>query len=168
MGTVSRYSPVITIRAMVKIGPWTVEEVSHGPSRKCDRCGTLHNYVWVCTIDPTVSNAIVADRLEGRRTWRVGSTCGPTLEMVSAETWTGDTKELQKRIKLAVDAARVLADCDRAGYADLYVDTVREWQQPLINGTLSQHYQRVMGSHVRSIAKSLRRRAQKEAEQRLR
>lgn len=116
MGNKRVDEPVITIRAMVKIGPWTVEEVRYGEWKKCRRCKTPHKETWVCTIDPDVPDAVVKERLGNDRTWCVGSTCGPTLEMVSDHDWAGTTKELQRAVKLAVRATHTIARARAAGY----------------------------------------------------
>src|SRR5688572_19909538 len=73
--------PTITISAMVRVGPWTVESVQHGPWRRCDRCGARHREVWVCTVDSDAAELLVT--LRGQPTWHIGSTCGPTLMRVS-------------------------------------------------------------------------------------
>jgi hypothetical protein len=152
---VSREHPLITINAMVKVGAWTIGPIHYGSTRKCDRCGTSHNYVWVCTIGDEVDDATVEAKLHGKRVWQVGSKCGPTLEMVSDAKWSGPPKDLEKMIKLAVKAVQVLADARAAGIRDLCLAWIEERLATLQRGELSPHLRRVLSSHVRSVRSRL-------------
>lgn len=138
---------------MVRVGPWVVEDVIDGEWRKCDRCGTDHKQVWVCTVDADQVDIIA--KLGGKRTWRVGSTCGPTLEMVSNADWSAQTKELQRVVRLAVDATRTLAKARACGIDHLFLPWIVENLELLKNGTLSRHKQRVLRHHVTWVTASM-------------
>ena len=157
MGNKRVDEPVITINAMVKVGPWTVERVDYGEWRRCRRCKTPHKEVWVCTIDPQVNDATVAARLEGDRTWRVGSTCGPTLEMVSDHNWVGTTAELRKKVRLAVDATRAISGGRASAHEWHFLHLVEAWLPKLLDGTLDPRLQRPMRSHVNGVLNRLKR-----------
>ena len=148
--------PLMTINALVKVGPWTIGPVHYGEWRQCDRCGTHHKYVWVCTIDSEVDDAMVAARLQGRRVWRVGSKCGPTLEMVSDSKWGGPPKELARIVKLAVDAKRAIAGAQASDLEFWALPLVVERLELLLKGGLSRHLQRVLRHHVSGILDTLR------------
>lgn len=156
MGNKRVDEPLITINAMVKVGPWTVECVEYGKWRPCRRCETMHKETWVCTIDPSVDDATVAARLQGDRTWRVGSTCGPTLEMVSDHNWSGTTAALKKMVKLAVDATRAIKGGRASAREWNFLHLVEEWLPQLLAGTLDPHLQRVLRSHVNGVLNRLK------------
>jgi hypothetical protein len=77
--------PVITIEAMVRVGPWLVERVHHGHWRNCDRCDADYKEVWVCVIE--ADDSTVGTHLGGKRTWQIGSTCGPKLMLLTDAFW---------------------------------------------------------------------------------
>lgn len=42
---------MLTIRAMVRVGPWTVLDIERvSPAERCERCGTRIREVWVCEV----------------------------------------------------------------------------------------------------------------------
>lgn len=164
MGSKRLDEPVITITAMVKVGPWTVETVEYGKWRHCDRCETAHKEVWVCTIDPEVDDATVRARLRGERTWRVGSTCGPTLEMVSDHNWAGTTADLKRVVRLVVRATHRLAEAKRLGYGDSLYPYVAEDLELLKKGKLPRRMQKRMSSMLTFIERWLERKARAEKE----
>lgn len=147
-------TPLITINAMVRVGPWTVEHVHHGNWRKCDRCETDHNEVWVCTVH--ADDRAIASRLDGKRSWRSGSTCGPTLMLVSDIEWAGKTKDLKRMVRLAVDAARAIEGARKTKYRWLFLHLIEQWLPQLLQGMLTSHYQRVLRSHVNGVLSTLR------------
>ena len=152
--------PLITISAMVKVGPWMVESVEYGHWRPCRRCDTMHKETWVCTIDPSVDDATVAARLGGDRTWRVGSTCGPTLEMVSDHNWAGTTKDLSRIVRLVVRATHTIAKASAAGYReDSLTEIVSKELELLKAGKLERRMQKRMGMLLTSIERWLERKA---------
>ena len=164
---VSRYEPVITINAMVKVGRWTIGPVYWGPPRQCDRCGTVHNYVYVCTIDPDVPDEVVREKLLNERVWWVGSTCGPTLAMVSDaewtmsdEEWTGSVKLLKKSMMLAIRATRTIDEARRQGYDDSLLPYVLEDLALLLKNELSPRRQRRTGRLLTFIEGWLKRKAE--------
>ena len=155
MGTKRTDSPVITINAMVRVGPWTVEQVHHGKWRQCDRCETDHKEVWVCTVNADES-AIGA--LNGRRTWLIGSTCGPTLMLVSALEWRAQTKDLKRIIRLLLDARRAIEGARKHDDRDFYyLELIAARAELLRQGLLDRQQQRVMRHHVSGVLTTLRR-----------
>ena len=140
-----------------------MEEVIHGEWRKCDRCRTDHKEVWVCTVDADEVDIIA--KLGGKRMWRVGSKCGPTLEMVSAASWAPQTKDLQRVVRLAVDATRVLEKAKAFGIDHLFLPWVVERLEFLKSGQLSRHLQGVLRSHVNAVADSVERATAKTLQQ---
>lgn len=165
MGNQRVDEPLITITAMVKVGPWMVEHVEYGHWRPCRRCKTMHKETWVCTIDPSVNDATVAARLQGDRTWRVGSTCGPTLEMVSDHNWAGTTKDLSRIVRLVVRATHTIARARAAGYTeDSLAEYVSRDLDLLKQGKLERRMQKRMGLLLTNIEKWLERKAKAEKE----
>lgn len=150
MGSKRVDEPLITINAMVRVGPWTVEQVLHGTWRNCDRCGADHKEVWVCTVD--ADDEAVGMRLGGQRTWRIGSTCGPTLMMVSEIEWSDGTKDLQRIVRLALRATRVVAWAREEGYGeDSLLPYVVEDLELLKKGELGRLRQKRMGVYLRLV-----------------
>jgi hypothetical protein len=165
MGNTRVDEPVITISAMVKVGPWMVESVEYGKWRPCRRCETMHKETWVCTIDPSVDDATVAARLQGDRTWRVGSTCGPTLEMVSDHNWAGTTKDLSRIVRLVVRATHTIAKARDAGYRrDSLMEEIAPDLELLKQGKLERRMQKRMGFLLTHIEKWLERKSKAERE----
>ena len=148
-------TPLVTIKAMVRVGPWIVEDVVDGAWRKCDRCGTDHKQVWVCTVD--ADHREVVAKLGGKRTWRVGSKCGPTLEMVSDADWASSTKDAQRVVRLAVCATRALERAGARGIDHLFLPEIVENLALLKEGKLSRHMQRVLRHHVTWLEASIER-----------
>jgi hypothetical protein len=158
MGSTKRVNqPVITINAMVRVGPWTIERVHHGEWRKCDRCKTDHKEVWVCTVD--ADEADVGARLKGQRTWRIGSTCGPTLMLVADEFWDEETKDLRRIVRLAVDASRVIADAKGREGDYLFLPNIIRNLVLLKQKLFPRRMQRVLRSHVNRASNELKREA---------
>jgi hypothetical protein len=56
--------------------------------------------VYACTIDHDVPDEVVREKLLNERVWWVGSTCGPTLAMVSDAEWTTSDAEWTGSVKL--------------------------------------------------------------------
>jgi hypothetical protein len=107
--------PVFTINAMVKVGPWTVARVEDlDEPEHCERCGAEITQAWVCTVEADFDGLV---KLNGKREWRIGSTCGPTLATVSAEHWKGATKDLHSNIRLMRDILRLEAAARAQGHA---------------------------------------------------
>jgi hypothetical protein len=163
---VSRYEPVITINAMVKVGRWTIGPVYWGPPRHCDRCNTWHKYVYVCTVDPETPDNVVAEKLLGERVWWVGSTCGPTLGLVSDATWAvseeewdGWAKDFKKVVKLAMRATATIEQARREGYDDSLIPYVVEDLALLLKNELSPRRRKRMSNLLRLIEGWLQRKA---------
>ena len=90
---------VITIPAMVRVGPWTLNAIERDENWSCcERCNERIKEIWVCEVDEFDDAMLV--KLAGKRTWRIGSTCGPVLLEVSKQVWKQSTQEAQYRLKL--------------------------------------------------------------------
>jgi hypothetical protein len=159
--------PVITINAMVKVGRWTIGPVYYGRWRRCDRCQTEHKYVYVCTVDDDVDDQTVAEQLFNHRVWRVGSTCGPTLDRVSSDEWGGPPAELAKIVRLAVSATHVLERAAREGYDSYHLPLIAGKLEPLKGGQLTPHELKVFGSHVSRVKTALDSRKRRREEGRV-
>ena len=109
---------------MVRVGPWTVESVQHGPWRQCDRCGARHKEVWVCTVDADAVE--LGTVLDGKRTWRIGSKCGPTLILVSEKVWAEKTGPVMKTLHLLVRARRAIAAAVECKFESYFLPLIIE------------------------------------------
>lgn len=90
---------VITIPAMVRVGPWTLKAIERDENwSHCERCPTPIKEIWVCEVDEADEAMLV--KLEGKRAWRIGSTCGPVLLEVSEQVWKQSTQAAQYRLNL--------------------------------------------------------------------
>ena len=128
----SQGKPVFTINAMVKVGPWTVVRVEDLDDwDRCERCGKDIKQVWVCTVDADFDGLA---KLNGKREWRIGSKCGPTLDAVSAAHWNGATKDLRSNIRLMHDVLRLEAAARAQSHA--LPNEVAERTALLLAGTL--------------------------------
>ena len=145
----------ITISAMVRVGPWTVESVAHGPWRQCDRCNARHREVWTCTVDADAEE--LSEHLNGQRTWRIGSTCGPLLMQVSDEIWKNETKATQKTLRLLLDARRAIHAADEYGIEYWALPHIIERADLLRRGELCQHLTRWLRGHVNELLNLVRR-----------
>lgn len=94
--------PNLTIKMMVKLGPWTflgIDDKGFDQERwehcQIQGCGEHIRYVHVCQLD--------ADSRE----WRIGSTCGPTLIQISEEVWGRVANDAARNLKLLLRAERV-------------------------------------------------------------
>lgn len=134
---------MLTINAMVRVGPWTIREVNYSKTwTHCERCNERIKEVWVCEVDS--DSDLVNTTLDGQRVWRIGSTCGPTLMDVSNGAWKGTSKDLRSRIQLAKRVLKVLTLVRQTGYEDL-PDFVEERFQMLLEGTLPEGLRRHLG-----------------------
>lgn len=157
-------TPLITVEAMVQVGPWLVRQVHHGHWRNCDRCDADHKEVWVCETE--ADEATVATHLDGKRVWRIGSTCGPKLMLLTDAVW-GDgqspsdfwdqkTKGLSKRVKLAVDATRALAGAKAMRLDSFYVPLILQRLEGLKQNLLTDREQSLLRRHTGAVMKQLR------------
>lgn len=90
---------VITIPAMVRVGPWTLNAIERDENwSHCERCNERIKEIWVCEVDEFDEAMLV--KLEGKRVWRIGSKCGPVLLEVSEQVWKQSTQGVQYRLKL--------------------------------------------------------------------
>ncbi len=142
---------MLTIRTMVRVGPWVVERVERDEGgTTCERCSKQGiKEIWVCTVDAD------SDRLKalgGKRTWRIGSHCGPTLWNVSEETWKENTKPIESRIRLAIRVQSVLA-CE--GLNPRTRGLLAERLPLLLEGTLGANLQRHLGSLTAAHGRAL-------------
>lgn len=165
MGNPRVNTPLITINAMVRVGPWLVERVTHGEWRKCDRCGTDHKEVWTCSVVQG-EEEVLARLPGGQRTWLVGSTCGPILELASGATWKDQAPDLRRIVRLAVDATRALERARAAGLEHIWLPSIAERLEPLKRMELDRHSQKVLRHHVNWLKNDLdvlERRARRQA-----
>ncbi len=146
--------PTITISAMVRVGPWTVETVQHGPWRRCDRCNARHREVWTCTVDADAAE--LATTLRGQQTWRIGSTCGPTLMLVSEAVWDSQTKALGKVLHLLVRARRAIAVAAARNHEYWALSLIVERTELLQRRELTPHLTRWLSSHVTQLWNAVR------------
>lgn len=133
---------MLTIRAMVRVGPWVAERVEREEEGSvCERCSKQGiKEIWVCTVDAD------SDRLQalgGKPTWRIGSHCGPILWNVSEETWKENAKPVESRIRLAIRVQKVLS-CE--GLNPRTRGLLAERLPLLLEGTLGAGLQRHLGS----------------------
>ncbi len=105
---------MLTIPAMVHVGPWTLVDLSKSLEwTNCERCDTPIKEVWTCTVDPAASELLT--RLEGKQEWRVGSVCGPTLLEVSERVWKEETSGTMRRMQLLVKVERLISRAANQG-----------------------------------------------------
>lgn len=106
---------MLTIPAMVRVGPWILERVQKDPRwTSCERCSQRIKEVWTCTVDADRDDILLS--LGGQSTWRIGSTCGPTLLGVSQETWKEHTKGSMRRLRLLIKIEKLIQDAAAAGF----------------------------------------------------
>lgn len=139
---------MLTIKAMVRVGPWILEHVVYDVDwSKCERCGTNIKWIWTCTVD---ADSCELAALNGQRTWHIGSECGPNLMHVSDEKWGKSIGPVRSRIRLALRTQRVLN-------AGVELEDVRELLSErfskLVEGTLPRYLQRHLGRVVASQGK---------------
>ena len=116
---------------MVRVGPWTLESVQKDFSwTSCERCGRRIKEVWTCTVD--ADQVAILDRLDGQATWRIGSTCGPTLLVVSKDVWKEHTKKTRRRLRLLIKLEKLIEEADAARFP--LPDLVATRRDQLISG----------------------------------
>lgn len=135
----------LTIRAMVRVGPWTVRQVHYQQTvTNCERCDARIKEIWECEVDldsPRLSE------LGGKSVWLIGSTCGPTLMMVSEATWKVCERPLKGQLRLAIRTQRVINAARDQGYPDL-PDFVEERFPLILAGTLEERSRKHLGMVV--------------------
>lgn len=135
----------LTIRAMVRVGPWTVRNVYYRQTfTNCERCDARLKEVWECEVDADSPRIV---ELGGKNIWLIGSTCGPTLMMVSEETWRRHEKPLKSTVRLATRTQRVI-DAARATNYTRLPDFVEERLPLLLDGTLPERPRKHLGAVV--------------------
>jgi hypothetical protein len=142
---------MLTINAMVRIGPWIVTTIEHlDKQTNCERCSTSILEVWVCEVD---ADSPRLGELGGKSLWRIGSTCGPTLMQVSDERWKSETSLATKRLRLLkrVDRLQAVALAREHTLPEFVVGR----RQSLIDGTLEdrrfRHLGLVVSTHERRL-----------------
>lgn len=143
---------MLTIRAMVRVGPWTILGVEWIPEwTSCQRCGERIKEVWVCEVDP-VSERF--EELRGQAIWRIGSDCGPKLLAVSDAVWKMARSPIQRRFRLLGRAERLIAVASVRGYE--LPPVVAQRLQGLADGTATDKEMRHLGLVIGTHAKKLR------------
>jgi hypothetical protein len=131
---------MLTIRAMVRFGPWTlttierVEQLEH-----CQRCDTKIREVWVCEVDAHHN----LDGLSGQSVWRIGSDCGPALMCVSDEVWHRETKVVSQRLRAAKRLDKLLHKAEAMNYE--LPESVAGSRDALLEGSLEERLQKHLG-----------------------
>lgn len=135
---------MLTIVAMVRVGPWVLQRIDvlgSGDERfPCERCDTKLREIWVCEVDEGAD----LRELDGQRTWRIGSTCGPTLLSLSDEVWHEETRVLRSRLGLSKRLVRLLAAAQAQGHS--LPTFVTERLEPLLQGTMSERERKQLGN----------------------
>lgn len=148
MTTQSKFVPApgpLTIRAMVRVGPWTIRNVYLGDWTNCERCDVRHKAVWECEVD--ADSPRLATDLGGKAVWRIGSTCGPTLMLVSNEEWNERERPIKSGLRLARRTWQVINAARAQNYGDL-PEFVEERLQLLLEGELPERQKRHLGMVV--------------------
>jgi len=145
---------MLTIVAMVRVGPWTLEGIYRVPKSEpmeaCKRCRRSIREVWVFRVDEGYDLA----KLDGQPVWRIGSECGPHLEEVNAEIWKQQMKPVTARLALVKRLEAVLKTADAKGYT-LLPTFFAERLQPLREGTLDIHLMRHTGGCMAQYERAL-------------
>ncbi len=139
-------STMLTIPAMVRVGPWVLECIQRDPnSTKCERCSQRIKEVWQCTVDADETG--ILNELDGRATWRIGSTCGPTLLGISNEVWKQNTQALKSRLNQLIKVVALIQESDAVGFElQGRVRTfLEEYERSLRDGTISEREVRHCG-----------------------
>lgn len=132
---------MLTIRAMVRVGPWIVREVmKQADFTSCQRCGTSIKEIWVCEVD--VDSERIRE-LGGQRVWAIGSTCGPTLLEVSEAEWSKLERPLARRLKLLARIDRLIAASASGGH--VLPSVVVQRRGALVDGTAKDREMRHLG-----------------------
>ena len=145
---------MLTIRAMVRVGPWVIETIERDDDgTHCERCPQAIKWIWVCRVDEDSPRLV---ELGGKAVWRIGSTCGPTLLMVSDEVWSGTTKAYLSAIKLIYRASVVLRIAAEREDHHWSLKSIAERTEALRNGTLTPHLKSWLSSHVGALERAYR------------
>jgi hypothetical protein len=146
--TQSKFVPppgTLTILAMVRVGPWTIRNVYLGDWTNCERCDARHKEVWECEVDS--DSPRLATDLGGKVVWCIGSTCGPTLMLVSDEEWKERERPIKSVLRLAIRTRRVI-DVARVQNNGNLPAFVEERLQLLLEGALPEREKRHLGMVV--------------------
>ncbi len=142
---------MLTIRAMAAMGPWILTHIDvlrRRGDEQCQRCGENLRYVWV-----------MEKQTEPKEVWRIGSTCGPTLELVSEEMWNKLIKPFTTSIDLLLDLEH-LAKWELEYPALLPRSYELGWAEKqraiIAAGDLTAHQRMVLGHHIRAKEKAYR------------
>jgi hypothetical protein len=143
---------VLTVKAMVAMGPWTLSHVDDLGARvgSCQRCSTKIRYVWVMLLE---QNGLPAEE------WRIGSECGPRLEGMSQSLWDSGAELVERRLKLALRVAEAMRHPDfgrdvEHGAANI----LRERLPLLLDGTLPLAKQKHLSLVTGAMLNRLKRR----------
>lgn len=142
---------MLTIRAMVRFGPWTLNDIERVDELEhCHRCNASIREVWVCEIESSHERSA---ELGDQTIWRIGNECGPALMQVSDEVWKHQTSPVRSRIRYAKRLEVLLKKASDARYE--LPAFVEERRVALLNGTLDErllrHLGLVMTHHERQL-----------------
>lgn len=134
---------MLTIQAMVRIGPWVVRSIRRADQKiGCERCATPILEVWHCEVDAESPRLL---ELGGKRMWYIGSTCGPTLMLVSEQVWAAETKLVARRLDLVLRLDKVaIAAAARGNYP--LPEMFAERRRHLVEGTIAFRLMRNLGA----------------------
>jgi hypothetical protein len=145
---------MLTIRAMVRVGPWIVETLEHDERwTNCERCSERIKWIYVCRVDADSPQLIA---LGGKPVWRIGSTCGPTLMMVSDQVWHDGTQERFTAIKLVRRATMVLELAKKRRDDDWAVELIAERAEQLCESPLPPNLRAWLTSNVGRLERRYR------------
>lgn len=150
---VPRPPGTLTIRAMVRVGPWLIRHVYRGEWTRCERCGARHKEVWECEVDP--ESPRLGSDLGGKAVWRIGSTCGPALMQVSESTWSRHERPIRSTLRIAVRARQVIEAAKAQDDGDLPA-FVEERLEVLLKGELPERLKRHLGAVVAAHGRRLK------------
>ena len=144
---------MLTIPAMVRVGPWTLVELSKSHEwTNCERCDTPIKEIWTCTVNPAAAELLA--RLDGKLEWRVGSVCGPALLEVSEQVWKDETAGTMRRMRLLLKVEKLVAQAADQG---LELPTlIFERRELLLRGEVTDKQLRHLGLVVGTWTRKLK------------
>lgn len=144
---------MLTIPAMVRVGPWMLVEFSKGSEwTNCERCDTPIKEVWTCTVNPAAAEFL--SRLGGKLEWRVGSVCGPALLEVSEQVWREETAGTARRMRLLLKVEKLVRNA--AAQSRELPALILERREQLLRGEATDKQLRHLGLVVGEWTRKLK------------